>query len=76
MRKFSKKYPHLTWWVENQGRIEIGADDFSTLLLRLIDPGGTCWEDDDSKTIDEALKAAERFLEEELLERFGVTLEK
>ena len=76
MSKFSKKYPHLTWWVENQGYIEIGEDDYSTSWLRLLDPGGTCWEDEDSETIDEALDAAEDFLKEELPSRFGVTLKK
>ena len=75
MGKFSKKYPHLTWWVENQGRIEIGEDDYSTSLLRLNDPGGTCWEDEESESIDEALEAAENFLKEELPNRFGLTLE-
>lgn len=74
MSKFTKKYPHLTWWVENQGYIEIGEDDYSTSWLRLLDPGGLCWEDDDSETIDEALNAAEDFLKEELPSRFGATL--
>lgn len=74
MSKFSKKYPRLTWWVENQGYIEIGEDDYSTSLLRLLDPGGTCWEDEESESVDEALDAAEDFLGKELPSRFGVML--
>jgi|GEM_PF-1972467 len=76
MGKFSKKYPHLIWWIENQGYIEIGEDDFSYSLLRVLDPGGLCWEGEYSETIDDALEAAEAFLKEELQQRFGVKLEK
>ncbi len=62
MQTFSKTYPHLIWWVENQGWIEIGSDDYSDSWVRLMDEGGTRWEDEDSETLDEALSKAEAFI--------------
>lgn len=68
---FSKKYPHITWWVDNHGWIEIGTDEHSDSLIRLLDEGGTWWEDEEATTLDEALQNAETFLIEDLPERFG-----
>ena len=74
MSDFSQQYPHLTWWVENQGYFEIGADDYSQSLLRILDPGGMYFEYTASDSIDFALAAGEEFLEAELAERFLVKL--
>lgn len=68
---FSKKYPHVTWWIENHGWIELGSDEYSDSLVRLIDEGGTWWEDEEGASIDEALMNAEEFLKEDLPDRFG-----
>ena len=67
---FSKRYPHIAWWIDNHGWIEIGTDEYSDGLIRLLDEGGVCWEDEDAPTIDEALQNAEAFLTKELPERF------
>lgn len=65
MQTFSKTYPHLTWWVENQGWIEIGSDDYSDSWVRIMDEGGTRWEDEEAETLDEALSKAEAFVKAE-----------
>ena len=68
---FSEKYPNLDWWVNNQGWIEIGTDDHSESWVRVVDEGGLCWEDEESSTLDEALKEAEIWLSDEIEDRFG-----
>ncbi len=68
---FSERYPHISWWIDNHGWIEIGTDEFSDSLIRLLDEGGTWWEDEKAKTIDEALGNAEKFLVDDLPNRFG-----
>lgn len=68
---FSKRYPHIAWWIDNHGWIEIGTDEFSESLIRLVDEGGTWWEDEEASTIDEALNKAENFLRKDLPQRFG-----
>ncbi|MCP4111072.1 MAG: hypothetical protein GY749_37030 [Desulfobacteraceae bacterium] len=60
---FTKNYPNVTYWVESQGRIEIGQDDYSRSLLRALNLGRMIW---DHKTADEALQA----FETELIEWF------
>ncbi|HMO40031.1 MAG TPA: hypothetical protein PKC76_15680 [Saprospiraceae bacterium] len=65
MQTFSKTYPHLIWWVENQGWIEIGSDDYSDSWVRIMDEGGTRWEDEEAETLDEALSKAEAFVKAE-----------
>ncbi len=67
---FSKQYPHIAWWVINNGWVALGTDEDSDSLMRLIDTGGTCWEDDDSDSIDTALSKAELFLKKLLPIRF------
>ncbi len=72
-KSFSSLYPYLAYWVENHGFIQLGADDEnpSGTILMIVDAGGVCWEDEDSETIDQALKAAEKYLKEvEFPERF------
>ncbi|TAL60841.1 MAG: hypothetical protein EPN85_06365 [Bacteroidetes bacterium] len=63
MEKFSENYPNLNWWVENQGWIEIGQDENSRSMVRILDEGGMVWESDPkSKTLDKDLNEAERFI--------------
>ena len=62
---FKRMYPLLTIWAEREGRIEIGADYFSSSLLRIISEGGMIWEDNESKSIDEALYKGEQYLKNE-----------
>jgi hypothetical protein len=67
---FTKQYPHLAWWIDNNGWVALGTDEDSDSIMRLIDPSGTCWEDDDSGSIDKALGKAELFLKKLLPVRF------
>lgn len=74
MSDFAQQHPHLAWWVENQGWFELGSDEYSRSLLRILDEGGMCFEYTASDSIDFALMAGEEFLENELAERFSVKL--
>ncbi len=67
---FSNQYPHLTWWINNNGWVALGNDEESDSMMRLIDATGTCWEDEGSATIDYALAKAEIFLKKLLPHRF------
>lgn len=68
---FSERYPHVAWWINNHGWMEIGTDEYSNSLIRLLDEGGTWWEDKKANEIDEALNNAENFLTTDLPHRFG-----
>lgn len=74
MSDFAQQYPHLAWWVENQGWFELGSDEYSRSLLRILDEGGLCFEDTASDSIEFALRAGEEFLETELAEQFLLRL--
>lgn len=56
---FSAKYPNISGWVKD-GWIEIGRDDYSRSMIRVLDIGGMVWE---GKThyasLDKALADAE-----------------
>lgn len=67
---FSKQYPHIAWWVDNNGWMIVGNDEESDSILRLIDAAGISWEDEDSDTIDKALLNAEMYLKKALPLRF------
>lgn len=58
---FDQQYPHLSAWIlGGDGWIELGQDDFSRSLVRILDSGGLIWESDQRfKTVAEALAAAE-----------------
>lgn len=68
---FSKEYPNITWWINNHGWIELGDDDYSSSWTRIMDQGGTCWEDKDSESLDESLKKADIWISLEIEGRFG-----
>ena len=65
VKSFTKAYPNIAHWIDVQGYIEIGQDEYSRSLVRCLDPGGMVWEStDEHKSIDEALQALEEALEE------------
>jgi len=72
---FSKEYPYVSSWINTTGWIEIGQDEYSSSMLRIINEGGIVWEDTESNTIEESLKRAEKYLKDELLEEFGFELD-
>jgi hypothetical protein len=57
---FDELYPNLAYWVESFGWIEIGRDDYSSWLIRILDIGGMIWEsEEDYGSVDATLQAAE-----------------
>ena len=68
---FSKKYPHIHWWIENQGYLQLGGDEFNKSFVTVIDEGGVCFEAKNAKTIEEGLESAEAFLIKDIPDRFG-----
>jgi hypothetical protein len=67
---FVEDYPNLAWWINNHGWIEIGNDEFNYSMVRVLDIGGTCWEDKKSNSFEESLEKAERWASTEIEERF------
>jgi hypothetical protein len=54
---FQARYPHIAAWVQD-GRIEIGRDDYSRSFVRALDMGGMIWEGaEEYESLDEALRA-------------------
>jgi hypothetical protein len=63
MASFADSYPTIARWIDEQGWIEIGADEYSTSLVRALDPGGMVWESNaEIDAIDEALNELEKEL--------------
>jgi len=63
MSSFFQSYPTIARWIEEQGWIEIGSDEYSSSLVRALDPGGMIWESDSEiDSIDEALTELEKEL--------------
>jgi hypothetical protein len=57
------RYPYLSVWVNGGGWIEIGADDYSTSFIRVLDTGGMVWEGADAyPSLDAAFDAADAAL--------------
>lgn len=58
---FGQVYPHLSAWIlDGRGWIELGQDDFSRSMVRILDIGGLIWESDEHfATVAAALAAAE-----------------
>ena len=74
---FTKAYPNLANWVSSQGTLELGESYNYDGWLILLDAGGTVYTDPNSDSLEEALQAAEEFLEDEYgeewaYERLGV----
>ena len=69
-KSFSQTYPYLTYWIEDWGEMETTNGDWNRPRIRLIDESGTCYEDYDSKTHEEALVKAEKYLREVESKRF------
>jgi hypothetical protein len=64
---FAKDYPHLNWWVENQGWVEIGTDETK---LKVSDSGGEVYADEGSEDFDRAFKRADKFLKNYIKDEF------
>lgn len=62
---FAAAYPHIAVWVrEEEGWIEVGADDYSPSFVRAVYGGGMAWEGEPSyPSLDEALQALDAGIE-------------
>lgn len=59
---FDELYPNIAWWVQGGGWIELGRDDSSGSLIRVLDIGGMLWEgEEEYETVAAALDEAEAF---------------
>ena len=62
---FENRYPNITRWVNEEGLIEIGSDEFSTSFVRAICEGGLVWEGEDRYvSVDDALRALDAAIAE------------
>ena len=62
---FETNYPAIAEWVDSFGWIEIGSDEESDSLIRVLNEGGLIWESEKKhKTLDKALQACEQALAE------------
>ena len=61
-KSFSETYLYLTYWIEDWGEMETTNGDWNRPRIRLIDEGGTWYEDYDSTSNEEALQKAEKYL--------------
>jgi len=58
-----EKYPNIADWIHGYGWIELGENDYSRSMIRVLDEGGMIWESSKKyKSLDELFDA----LEEEL----------
>ena len=69
---FDQRFPNLTTWIlGGDAWIELGQNDFSNSLVRVLDIGGMIWESDERhETVDQALAAAEAALAEWVVDRY------
>lgn len=62
-KTFDDSYPNISWWADDGGWIELGRDDFSPSMIRVLDIGGMLWEGKTSyETVAQALDEAEAFI--------------
>ncbi len=62
-KAFDDLYPNITWWADGGGWIELGRDDFSRSMIRVLDIGGLLWEGKENyDTVAAALAEAEAFV--------------
>src|SRR3954471_5865382 len=59
-----RAYPTLAHWVQAHGRVEIGAQKGSGVLVQAYDENGVVFESSDPETLGEALVALERGITE------------
>ncbi|GAB4139252.1 MAG: hypothetical protein Fur0046_14300 [Cyanobacteria bacterium J069] len=55
-KTLDEKYPHLSRFLDVQGWVEIGQDEYSSSFVRALDPGGLIFEGQNTyATLDDAL---------------------
>lgn len=69
-KKFEELYPYLAYWLEDWGEMQTTAAQYGHSRIMLTDEGGVCYEDQNSRTFDDALQKAEAYIREVESERF------
>ncbi len=61
---FKKSFPGLAQWIDDGwGWIEIGQDEHSKSLLRLMDEGGLVWESPEkTQKLERSLRLADQYI--------------
>ena len=59
---FDERFPNIAAWIRHdEGWIELGADEYSRSMVRVLDLGGLLWKSEKRyASIDEALADADR----------------
>jgi hypothetical protein len=61
------KYPNIADWINGYGWIELGQNDDSRSMIRVLDEGGMVWESSKKyKSLDELFDALEKKLSEKI----------
>jgi hypothetical protein len=65
-KTFTSLYPNIAWWTQSgRGWIELGWDEYSSSMIRVLDIGGLLWEgDDEYDSVGEAMTEADNFIEQ------------
>jgi hypothetical protein len=61
---FAQQYPYLSFWRDEWAEMETTDGAYGQARIRLMDEGGTCYEDYKSKSQEEALQKAEKYVRE------------
>jgi hypothetical protein len=62
---FESHYPNITRWVNEEGLIEFGSDEFNTSFVRAIYEGGLVWEGEERYiSVGDALRALDAAIAE------------
>lgn len=61
---FDDRYPNIDWWTQSgRGWIELGRDEYSSSMIRVLDIGGMLGGGgDEYDSITEAMKGADEFI--------------
>jgi hypothetical protein len=69
MNTLDTKYPNISKWITNYGWIELGEDDYSDSMVRVLNEGGMVWESEESyNSLDALFNDLEKKLAEKIEE--------
>ncbi|MFZ4544411.1 MAG: hypothetical protein ACOYOA_10205 [Saprospiraceae bacterium] len=71
---FSQKFPAVHYWLQHYGSVELGEDEDTHSLIRILDDDGILYEDRASATFDESFEEAEAFLKDYFFENFEIKI--
>jgi len=71
---FEKNFPGLNWWINNQGWIQLGSEEERHNWIMVLDENELSYEDENSQSLEEAMKKAEKWVLKKIKEEFDVIL--